>query len=528
MATTKQQKLIKVMKKLLEPLGWANAGYSFSGVLMKNGVYFFAIPTTQEYSSKTVEGNVVGALEPMVHGSFDGWYLTKDGFLIGQGSYKRYLTKFAEEDFSGTEGEEAKEFAKTIDSFANLSDVEVLKYKYREEQGVGDKKLVAVKAFDLGKVVKLSSSLVFALNPAITQENVLGMFKGNIYHILEITGGPDGKTKVAPYLQDLTAWDENQSVLVPTEIFAPLWEQNLLEAMIIREEDAATEVQYKLLNSGVGGANLGEEFDEFHLSNEQKAIVSGVMADGYNFTPVLENRLSVQEMTTIAKIIRSGIDCSGLCGVEFSLEYLEFFQVLARNKLPLKLFLNPNENLDLMKRRFEGMSEMVDKSISDFEPETKLLIKQAIFEQRPYEHLTREEDSLLRKKLLDERYKRFHYLADILLKRGVESGITIMIPWISLSEDEKTEVLKHFRSFGAVCQGRDFDDFLEEFRERFSNLYFMSDRQFYLNIDFYLIGSDYNSIKLTDLNSSVLWRTVLVNGKHRYYYNKNLKFTLPG
>lgn len=522
---TRQEKLIGVMRKLLEPLGWARAGHYFSEALVKNGVYFYVIPTTQNYHSNTVEGNVVGSLRPMLHGKFDGWYLTKDGFLIGQGTFKRSLTRFYEEDFCGKEGEDAKQFAEALDFLTRLSDVEVLQYKCREFiNKQNQKKLTAVKASTIGKIVSFSSNLVFSLNSKISAEEVLGMYKREIYRVLRVG---EEEVQVAPYFPDLTAWDESQSVAVDASIFIQLWNNHLLEAIVIQESVEESDVEYKLLSSGIGGANLGKEFDDLNLSREQEAIIAGVMAEGYNFTPLLENRLSVAEMTIIAKLIRSGVDCSCLCGQQFSLEHLEFLQTLARNKLPLKLFLNTKENVSLMSRRFDGMSEMVDGNITMYDPKTRMLVKQAIFEQRPFEHLKNEEDSVLKKQLRDEKYKRFHYLAEILLERGIESGITIRIPWISLTEDEKTEILKHFRSFGAMCGERNFDDFLEEHRERFSHLFFMSNRQFYLGTELLLIGSDYNSVMVTDMNLKVLWRVVLVNEKHRYYHNREVSFDLP-
>ena len=90
------------------------------------------------------------------------------------------------------------------------------------------------------------------------------------------------------------------------------------------------------------------------------------------------------------------------------------------------------------------------------------------------------------------------------------------VSWVSLNEEQKTKIFDYYKSPGLMIGPYEFNQFLEERRDSFLAVWWVSG-EFRLRYKDLYLATDYNSVYARDASGHVLWRSVYVNEKYYTY-----------
>lgn len=516
-ALKRSDKTKQLFKELLENLGWASVFSSQSGIFQKNKCYFVLYPTeiVSSYRTRAI-GTLKTGIELPIHNLEAKWLLVKDGFLLDSGNLPKFLNDAYDYGLKGDYGEKTKEFVSRIDSVSGLSEIELLGMKYREK-AIGNN----TERYVLAAARKpLSETNLFVINAKVCPK-ALEFFKaGTAYNVV---GYVDNKFIIAPSSRDLISIDRSHDIYVSLSDFENLGKLGgIIPAELKNSVETEKVYEFEKITDAV--ISLDDAFADFKLNSVQQSCVSSAIADDLNFTPLLNNSLSAEQDSLILKILKNGEDCKELVGKTPSVELLELLCDISSAGLPISGFCDCDSSVAGLRNKYNGMSETIDLRLGEYSGlgvASRLMAKRVAFEFRDFSHVL-ENKNLLELELIDSVSSKYSIMATQLLSNGISHAKVAIVSWIEIPQETKTEILKFYKHPKVVIGDVDWDVYLEQNKSKILSLMYMVGGNYFLIFPQFRVGVDYNSIIITSVAGTVLWRAVLVNEKVYYYCNDNV------
>lgn len=501
------------MDRILREMGWIQVGTDLSGIFQKNHCYFVMYPQEQKplILSNSQKRLGVGA-ELMVHSMNKSWYVEKDGFFIESGSIGRFVPASFEYGFTGFDYDRTIDFAKQINRFAEMDEEVLLRHKKKEQrtlvQGEEQSSLVLSDK-------RLAETHMFIANLKANPKIVKVFDEGTVYEIIDMQGN------------EVTIADQGHTTSgkVELSLLNKLEEERVLCSVAIVKSAKQKEVwNYDSVVQGEQ-SSIPKEFSDFQLGAAQEAVLAAAMDAGVNFTVLLNQNLSVETMKTLLTVLRYNVDCLSLAGKSISLEHAAFLAGIAENHYPVNGFCDTSEPVASMKERYSQFLEGLDYSLGQFKVsgEEATDIRRIAFRMRGYQEAITSGYSGAKLYLVDMcKDKRFSRLAAFMLENGISSNNRkISCPWVSVPKDMQILIKNIFYAEGLSVEGLNWNHYLEDSINRAEFITFSEEKGFQICFRMLKIGTDANSIFLSDSTDTVVWRSVFVNEKY-YVYRSDL------
>lgn len=512
MALTMVDKNKIVLKKLLSELDWRLVSDSGALVMRKGAVTLVAYSKDGfGEPKKSAVGSELCGYRRIIHSDNFHWYVESDGFLVASGSIKRTVKDAYDLSYEGTTGAAAKELVEEINSFSLLSRAQLMELKQREflaNEEHTDGKQIEITGDGIGNTKKFVVDL--SKHP-----NLKNYFKGDtVYCINSIK---DGQVVLEELNNKFDSVERSFSV--PLSFIAECEKRSwIFSVQLVDTHTQEIKATYKpILHTAA--IELDDAFSDFVLSTAQRSIVAECMLKGLNFTPLLDNSLSISQMTEICRLLEGGADGSVLIGKQLSAEHLNFLQTLTANHLPLDEFLDKEASIAWLKRHYSEISEAADvrlQELTNLQQFAKDAARRLIFQKKDYGVCLSDVDSKAELELKLQQNGRFNWISELMLESGVVSGSAMTVSWVSLNEEQKTKIFDYYKSPGLMIGPYEFNQFLEERRDSFLAVWWVSGEFRLRYKDLYLV-TDYNSVYARDASGHVLWRSVYVNEKYYTY-----------
>lgn len=504
---TKMDMSIKAMEKLLQERGWVQVSAPLSGIFQKNLCYFVMYPSRKKLAVLEASTDYLGVCaELMVHQQNKGWYVEKDGFLIASGSLGRFISDVYEFGASGSSYEKTMELVEQVDSFACMSDIELMGQKHREvpiESAGAVHESISVSNLGIG------TTKMFIANPNVN-ENILKVFERDVVYqinsidqtgvtIYELSGKSYGKVR----LDQLAKLEENG---------------NIVAVSVKGTRDTVIDYDYKPMILGQR-AEMSDEFNEFNLSVAQKAILAAAMQTGTNFTPFLDNRISVNNMKIMLRLVMEECDCKPLIGKNLDTEHLEFLTKLSKNKYPIDAFCDNGTTVEALQNKYSEMLSGLDYSLPNLVENSECIqaVRTVAMRDRGYQHVLDAKSPLEVLIRDDSRIQRFAEVGDYLCRNGIESSNYRTVSWVSVSQNMKEKIKRLFLAPGMQVNGKEWNYYFEDVSPKIIDFKYAAGLGFLLTMPLFCIGTDSNSIFLMNHGKIIFWRSVYVNEKYYYY-----------
>lgn len=519
MALKRIDKQKEVLRKYLSEMGWHYANTTGTGLCMiKNNFYLWVEPDKIEIQPiQDAKGSEYLGVPVNFQSRDCTWYVTNDGLILDSGKLPISLAKTYDFGKDSDGWDKTSEFLTRIDNYSSMSKNVSLLCKSKEVVFTsGSSEQVAVYSNK-----SIPETKLFSTPKRVDLQDGASILPKVLY---EVVGADSGNFAVAQKSEDFIGVDEKTKVTIPFDTFVSLAQQGALISMEIAQRvNTSKAVTLEKLCSEDTTVNLTDIFEDFNLSSGQRTLVASALAQGFNPTPLLDSRYSIDELQKIYNIVVSGVNTKAMVNKKLPSETLTLLEDIASKELPIEMFCKESANPVMLRRQYEGISETVVKKLQEQGSTSaayQLIATRAAFEKRSIETL--EDSGKLLSIQLSYLAQGGDHLANLILQRGIIENQLAYVSWMSLSEDDRDKILLRFKCENMTIHGVDWNFYLENNRGQISNLLFDSQLGYLLEFCSVQVGCDYNSACMFDSMRNVLWRSLYVNEKFYTYEDNSL------
>lgn len=497
------------LRKILNENQWLCVANEDSWVFWKNGCI---LVIGLDAHTKTIQRGCVHSTElhydpRELHGKSNGWYLEKDGYIIGVGQITSGMMNALL--FSSAQKKNIAEltaFVYKINELANMTTEELLEHRrafLEIEQSVRRKAFVEYDG-------KLRDTMMFRTVMPAAQ-----LKQGQVYRIIDIR---DSNAVFIP-----VELDETGKELLVTEDRKSVLELSILKASIEKginrvvtlTEQTVPVAQKELTRVCTSHtAALPEYFQQFGLDQQQKRALSKAVAMCVNVTPLLSRNIHASD-EFIQSLLQCTQDLSVLLKCSFDKDISNDLAFLIRNGLNLVPYVSSVINADYLKILLHDNEAMWEEYKTEhifssmYENLAKIMFSFG-------KHITNDSN------VLDE-YVRFTadplglgHVSEELLQNGICSGTRYSIAWNMVKN--KAALYTYFSIPGMTLKnGVAWSDVLHKIFENALYLLFDVELGFVVMSSICNIGRDYNSVAILDSMYKPVWRAIVINEKNIQY-----------
>lgn len=440
------------------------------------------------------------------------WHLELDGKVIDRGRLRSPLSEPFEGDelpeyFEG----EFEKFYHSIDRYTEMSDSELLTYK--------GKVTPVTKAVEVNRVVDYDGPLIDTLKFRMVNDVAEGLLAGAVYFVVKVI---DRNVVIVGYDVNTQEFEMNRQATISfATVMSWVEHGDAIPVTVVQAEELQT--VYEEVDSGTEASiSLPDSFNQFCLSNRQRAVVGSAILHGYNFTALLDNSLDAEQLEAVYKFVSVANDSSILLERKCSARLIQTLANIAEGGFCVEPFLSNDTTPEAAISRFSDMRQYLEYQLdttgvqlSNTDRIGYLQLMSRQYDVIPYAMQGKSACEAALLIVEQQTCSDGNGIADVarlLLDSGVRSDGNVNIAWYNVPMSVRGVLRRMLAMPGVQVNGMSWETVLDRLLRNAYFLVFDISHKFYVMSERYHLGWDSNSVWVDEIGSDRGWRGVKVNG----------------